>query len=67
MNDRYERKPQKMVRGYRGLREFIPLGETELRKRVADGVFPQPMQLGTRSVAWFLSDVVKMQESLRRK
>ena len=34
------------------------LGRATIYKKVADGSFPPPIRLGTRSVGWRLSDVV---------
>ena len=67
--NRYEKvqKPRRMVRGYRGLREYLPLGESQLRQAVADGRIKAPMELGPRAVAWFEDDVVEMQNNLKRK
>lgn len=65
MERRYKsRKLQRMVRGYKGLRQFIPLGETEIRARVKNGTFPKPLVLGSRSIAWLESDLVAEQQRL---
>ena len=68
MERRYSpRKMQRMVRGYKGLRQYFPMGETELRKRVNAGLFPQPIRLGPRSLAWFESDILAVQERLAER
>lgn len=66
--ERYSpRKLQRMIRGYKKVREFIPLGETEIRDRVKKGTFPRPIQLGPRAVAWTEDQLIDEQERLRKE
>lgn len=58
---------QRFVRGYKNVRQYIPLGETEIRKRVAEGTFPRPIQLGPRAIAWTEDQLIAEQERLIRE
>ncbi|MFI3188975.1 MAG: AlpA family phage regulatory protein [Methylococcales bacterium] len=36
---------------------IIPIGKSTFLKRVKDGVFPAPIRLGVRTVAWRVEDI----------
>lgn len=38
------------------------LSSTEIYRRIKDGKFPKPIQLGTRAVAWTQSSIVNWQD-----
>jgi prophage regulatory protein len=40
--------------------KVFPVGKSTFWKRVADGEFPQPVKLGSRTSAWRVADVRKM-------
>lgn len=61
------RRARPMIRGYKELRRYVPLGETELRDRVKKGTFPPPMQLGPRAIAWFEDVIAEAQDALARE
>ena len=61
------RKLQKVIRGYKRVREFVPYAETQIREMVADGRFPKPIRFGPRALGWFEDDIIEYQERLRRE
>ena len=61
-----ERKLRRMVRGYKGARQYIPYAETQLRKMVEEGRLAPPMKIGPRAVAFWESDLIAAQEQIER-
>lgn len=45
--------------------EMVGLCSSTIYRRIAEGTFPAPVQLGPRSVAWRESDVRQWQQALR--
>lgn len=41
----------------KGIPAIIPIGKSTFLKRVHDGVFPAPVKLGERTVAWKVEDI----------
>ena len=60
-------KLRRMVRGWKGVRAFLPLGETQLRERVAQGKLAPPIKIGPRAIAWFEEDLIAAQEAFERE
>lgn len=46
--------------------EATGMSRTTIYKRIKDGTFPKPVQLGLRSVAWDQTEVAMWQQSLPR-
>jgi predicted DNA-binding transcriptional regulator AlpA len=53
-----------MVRGYKGVREFIPYGPTQLQEMIKQGRLRPPIKIGPRAIAWFEDDLIAAQEAL---
>ena len=62
-----ERRLRRMVRGWTGVRPFLPYGETQLRQMVADGRLAPPIKIGPRGVAFFEDDLIEAQERILRE
>lgn len=48
----------------KGIPAIIPIGKSTFLKRVKDGVFPAPVKLGERTVAWKIQDIRALIASL---
>lgn len=46
--------------------KLVGIGRTVIYERIKAGTFPQPVQIGTRAVAWDEEDLAKWQQSLPR-
>ena len=62
----------KSLEEYRILRreevsQLTSLARATIYKKVADGSFPPPIRLGTRSVGWRLADVVAWLQAPERR
>jgi predicted DNA-binding transcriptional regulator AlpA len=57
---------QKMIRGYKALYEYIPLGKTRLLKLIEEGKLHRPVMLGPRSPAWREEWVAEAQKTFER-
>jgi prophage regulatory protein len=42
----------------------VPFSESTLHRKVKDGSFPSPVQVGDRVVAWRESDIIAWEENL---
>jgi hypothetical protein len=62
-----ERKLRKMVRGYKGVRAYIPYGPTQLQKMVKERRLAPPIKIGPRAIAWFEDDLIAAQEEFERE
>jgi predicted DNA-binding transcriptional regulator AlpA len=51
------RLPQIVGDKKKGIPAIIPIGKSTFLKRVHDGVFPAPVKLGERTVAWKVEDI----------
>jgi hypothetical protein len=49
----------------KGIPAIIPISRSTFLKRVKDGIYPQLIRLGLRSVAWSVDDIRKLIESLK--
>lgn len=46
---------------------LLPIGRTTFLNRVKSGEYPQPIKLGSRSVAWRVEDIRKLIEKIGAK
>lgn len=44
----------------RNISPLIPIGRTTFLNRVKDGVYPAPVRISERTVAWRFSDIKKL-------
>jgi predicted DNA-binding transcriptional regulator AlpA len=51
------RLPQIVGDKKKGIPAILPIGKSTFLMRVKDGVFPQPVRLGERTVAWRVEDI----------
>jgi hypothetical protein len=56
-----------MVRGWKAVHDFIPLGETQLRQLVAQGKLAPPINIGPGAIAFYEDDLIAAQERLERE
>lgn len=58
-NETTNRAGVRYIRARQLLQEYVPFSEATLRRKVAAGEFPKPVQLSARVVAWKLEDVME--------
>jgi prophage regulatory protein len=58
-----QREPKSLLRRS-GVEILTGLSRSSIYAKMADGTFPRPVQIGTRSVAWRSSDIDDWMESL---
>jgi predicted DNA-binding transcriptional regulator AlpA len=51
----------------RGIEPILPIGRTTFLNGVKSGIFPQPVKLGVRTVAWKSGEIMAMVESIGAK
>jgi predicted DNA-binding transcriptional regulator AlpA len=56
-----ERRARRMVRGWKGVYPYIPLGETQLKERIKEGKLKPPTKIGPRAIAWFEDELAEAQ------
>lgn len=52
--------------GFLRLRQVLkvfPVGESTWWRKVKEGVYPQPVKLGSRTTAWRVEDIVSLMKS----
>ena len=59
-----EMRPQRIIRGWEGIRVFTGYGRTQTQAMIKRGDWPEPIKLGPRAVGWRESDVRQAQDRI---
>jgi predicted DNA-binding transcriptional regulator AlpA len=62
-----ERRLRRMVRGWKGVHDYIPYGPTQLQQMVKEGRLKPPIKIGPRAIAWFEDDLIEAQQQFERE
>ena len=51
----------------KGKKPLLPISRSTGLAGVKDGIFPKPVRLGERRIAWFKSDIIEYIEKIKRE
>jgi predicted DNA-binding transcriptional regulator AlpA len=57
MTQDYPIAKRRVLRGYRPVQDLTGNSRTQIWRKVRDGTFPAPIELGPNSVGWFEDEV----------
>lgn len=58
---------RKLIKGYKALETYTGRSRVQLWRDIRAGRFPQPIELGANSVAWFAEEVDRHLSELPRR
>jgi prophage regulatory protein len=60
-------KDNGIIRGFSGVREATGLSRFTVHRRIKDGTFPAPIELGSHSVGWYRAEIEAWKASRPRR
>jgi predicted DNA-binding transcriptional regulator AlpA len=67
MSDETQRRPRRVIRGWRGIEAYSGLRRSQMWELIRRGDWPPPTKLSARSVVWFEDEVAAAQERLLKR
>jgi predicted DNA-binding transcriptional regulator AlpA len=59
-----EKRARRIIRGWEGLRAYVPLGLTQLKQLSREGRLPKPVRISSRAIGFYEDEVAAVQERL---